>query len=300
MKTSLKNWILAVRPWSFPASTMPVILTISYVFYRQYFITTEINWWFGLMALIGVVFLHAGGNLISDYYDFKNQIDREESFGSERLLVQGVFQPWTYIWYGLILIAIGSVMGLWLTYRTGAALLWIGLSGVLGALCYSFLKTRALGDLLIFILYGPMIGLGTAYVLTSQLMWEVLLLNVPVGMLVVNILHANNMRDIKHDAAIHVKSQAMLLGLKGSKIQYVVLALGAYLMVILMNVLGMIHPITLFTLISLPMAIRNIKLMMKATTETLELIKDLDGMTAQLVMVFSMLFSILNVIAYFL
>jgi 1,4-dihydroxy-2-naphthoate octaprenyltransferase len=67
-----------------------------------------------------------------------------------------------------------------------------------------------------------------------------------------------------------------------------------------MNVLGMIHPITLFTLISLPMAIRNIKLMMKATTETLELIKDLDGMTAQLVMVFSMLFSILNVIAYFL
>jgi len=300
MKTSLKNWILAVRPWAFPASTMPVILTISYVFYKQYFITTEINWWFGLIALIGVILLHAGGNLISDYYDFKNKFDREESFGAERLLVQGVFQPRTYIWYGLILIAIGSVMGLWLTYRTGAALLWIGLAGVLGALCYSFLKTRALGDLLIFILYGPMIGLGTAYVLTSQLMWEVLLLNVPVGMLVVNILHANNMRDIKHDAAIHVKSQAMLLGLKGSKIQYVVLALGAYLMVILMNISGMIHPITLFTLISLPMAIRNIKLMMKATTNTLELIKDLDGMTAQLVMVFSMLFSILNVIAYFL
>lgn len=300
MKTSLKNWILAVRPWAFPASTMPVILTISYVFYKQYFIPAEINWWFGLIALIGVIFLHAGGNLISDYYDFKNKIDRKDSFGSERLLVQEVFQPRTYIWYGLILIAIGSVTGLWLTYRTGAALLWIGLAGVLGALCYSFLKTRALGDLLIFILYGPMIGLGTAYVLTSQLMWEVLLLNVPVGMLVVNILHANNMRDIKYDAEVHVKSQAMLLGLKGSKIQYVVLALGAYLVVILMNVLGMIHPITLFTLISLPMAIRNIRLMMKATTETLELIKDLDGMTAQLVMVFSMLFSILNVIAYFL
>ncbi len=300
MKTSLKNWILAVRPWAFPASTMPVVLTISYVFYKQYFIPAEINWWFGLIALIGVIFLHAGGNLISDYYDFKNKIDRKDSFGSERLLVQGVFQPRTYIWYGLILIAIGSVTGLWLTYKTGAALLWIGLAGVLGALCYSFLKTRALGDLLIFILYGPMIGLGTAYVLTSQLMWEVLLLNVPVGMLVVNILHANNMRDIKHDAEVHVKSQAMLLGLKGSKIQYVVLALGAYLVVILMNISGMIHPITLFTLISLPMAIRNIRLMMKATTDTLELIKDLDGMTAQLVMVFSMLFSILNVIAYFL
>lgn len=92
----------------------------------------------------------------------------------------------------------------------------------------------------------------------------------------------------------------MLLGITGSKIQYVVLALGAYLMIILMNVLGMIHPITLITLISLPIAIRNIKLMMKATTETLELIKDLDGMSAQLVMIFSMLFTVLNVIAYFL
>ena len=252
------------------------------------------------MALIGVMFLHAGGNLISDYYDFKNQVDRKESFGSERLLVQGVFQPRTYTRYGLILIAIGSVIGLLLTYHTGAALLWIGLTGVLGALCYSFLKARALGDLLIFILYGPMIGLGTAYVLTSQLMWEVLLLNVPVAMLVVNILHANNTRDIKHDAEARIKSQAMLLGITGSKIQYVVLALGAYLMIILMNVLGMIHPITLITLISLPIAIRNIKLMMKATTETLELIKDLDGMSAQLVMIFSMLFTVLNVIAYFL
>lgn len=300
MKTSLKNWILAVRPWAFPASTMPVILTISYVFYKQYFIAAEINWWFGLMALIGVMFLHAGGNLISDYYDFKNQVDRKESFGSERLLVQGVFQPRTYTRYGLILLVIGSAIGFWLTYHTGAALLWIGLIGVLGALCYSFLKARALGDLLIFILYGPMIGLGTAYVLTSQLMWEVLLLNVPVAMLVVNILHANNTRDIKHDAEARIKSQAMLLGIKGSKIQYVVLALGAYLMIILMNVLGMIHPITLITLISLPIAIRNIKLMMKATTETLEVIKDLDGMSAQLVMIFSMLFTVLNVIAYFL
>jgi hypothetical protein len=48
------------------------------------------------------------------------------------------------------------------------------------------------------------------------------------------------------------------------------------------------------------MAIRNIKLMMKTTAETPEVIKDLDGMSAQLVMTFSMLFTILNVIAYYL
>ena len=299
MKVPFKYWILAVRPWAFPASTMPVVVSVSYVFYHQQSLM-QIDWWYGLLALIGVMFLHAGGNLISDYYDYKYGIDQKDSFGGERLLVQEIFQPSTYLWYGLTLVAIASAIGFYLTYHTGINLLWIGLSGVLGALFYYTLKARALGDLLIFILYGPMVGLGTAYVLTSQLMWEVLLLNVPVAMLVVNILHANNTRDIQRDSQAHIKTQAMLLGIKGSKIQYVVLALGSYLMVILMNAVGMIHPITLITLISVPMAIRNIKLMLKTTAETPEVIKDLDAMSAQLVMTFSMLFTILNVIAYYL
>lgn len=299
MKVPFKYWILAVRPWAFPASTMPVVLTASYVFYHQQNIM-PINWWYGLLALIGVMFLHAGGNLISDYYDYKNGIDLKDSFGGERLLVKEIFQPSTYLWYGFTLVGIASAIGFYLTYFTGTALLWIGLCGVLGAVFYYTLKARALGDLLIFILYGPMVGLGTAYVLSSQLMWEVLLLNVPVAMLVVNILHANNTRDIQRDSQAHIKTQAMLLGIKGSKIQYVVLALGSYLMVILMNALGMIHPITLITLISLPIAIRNIKLMMKTTPETPEVIKDLDGMSAQLVLMFSLLYAVLNIVAYFL
>jgi len=176
-------------------------------------------------------------------------------------------------------------------------LLWIGMIGVLGTYFYYKFKSIALGDLLIFIIYGPLIGLGTAFVMTNDLIWEVLLLNVPVAMLVVNILHANNTRDIKYDGMANIKTQAMLLGVKGSKVQYVVLALGAYIMLILMNAIEMVHPVTLLTLLTVPVALKNIRIMMKADIEKPELIKDLDGMSAQLVMMFALLFSILNFIS---
>lgn len=297
MKQPIKNWVVATRPWSFPASTMPALLTISYLFYKKEEIYSDINWWFGIIALIGVIFVHAAGNLISDYFDFKKNIDRKESFGSSRMLVDGVFEPKTILIFGLIMLLIGSIVGLILTIFTGIDLLWIGLIGVAGTYFYYKFKAVALGDLLIFIIYGPLIGLGTAYVMTSTLQWDVLLLNVPVAMLVVNILHANNTRDIKHDGMADIKTQAMLLGVKGSKIQYVVLALGAYIALIFMNAVGMLHPVTLLTLLTVPVALKNIKIMMKADVEKPELIKDLDGMSAQLVMMFALLFSVLNFIS---
>ncbi|OJV36621.1 MAG: hypothetical protein BGO29_16085 [Bacteroidales bacterium 36-12] len=297
MKQPLKNWIIAFRPWAFPASTMPVILTISFLFYEYDAFNLDINWWFGLVALIGVMFVHAGANLISDYFDFKYNIDRKETFGSSRLLVEGVFEPSIILNYGIILLGVGAVIGLILTMFTGIHLLWIGLIGVLASFFYYKFKFAALGDLLIFIIYGPLIGLGTAYVMCGELYWKVILINIPVAMLVVNILHANNTRDIKHDGVAHIKTQAMLLGLKGSKIQYVVLGLGAYLVLIVYNALGMVHPLTLITLISVPIALKNIKIIMKADVEKPEIIKDLDAMSAQLVIAFGLLFSMMNVIA---
>lgn len=297
MTPPLKTWIAAFRPWAFPASTMPVIITISYMFYIISPFNYEFNFWYGLFALVAVMFTHAGGNLISDYFDFKNNVDREETLGSSRLLVNGIFQPKTILIYGMVLLGIGAVMGLIMVYFRGWHLLWIGALGVLGAYFYYPLKAVALGDLLIFVLYGPLIGLGTAYVITQELIWNVVLLTIPVGMLVVNILHANNTRDIKHDAVANIKTQAMVLGMKGSKIQYIVLALGAYVVLTILVLVNMLDALTLLTFLSLPLAIRNIRLMMKAEVDKPEIIKDLDAMSAQLVVAFSLLVAVLNVIA---
>ncbi len=297
MKEKIKNGLLATRPWSFPASTMPALLTISYVFFLKNELGSEVNWWFGVLALLGAAIFQASGNLIGDYFDYQHHVDRKETFGSSRMLVDQVFQPKTILHFGIVLLAVGVVLGLFLCYRTGIDLLWIGAIGAMATYFYYKLKFAALGDLTIFIIYGPLIGLGTAYVMTGQLMWFAVVLNIPVAFLVVNILHANNTRDIRDDGKANIKTQAMLLGIKGAKIQYVVLSIGAYLGVVLMIIFKMIHPVALLMLLSLPLAVKNIKKMMTAEVEKPEKIFDLDAQTAQLVLVFSLLFSISNFIA---
>ena len=62
---SFKEWIIATRPRSFPASAMPVLVTLGYLYWSQ----GGINWPIGLFAIINVVLFHAVGNTWSDYRD---------------------------------------------------------------------------------------------------------------------------------------------------------------------------------------------------------------------------------------
>ncbi|MCE5330585.1 MAG: prenyltransferase [Bacteroidales bacterium] len=297
MSPTTKNWIIATRPWSFPASTMPALVAISYVFFLKNEMTVDINWWYGVLALIGAGIFQASGNLIGDYFDYKYNVDRKDTFGSSRMLVDGVFKPKSILNFGITFLVIGILLGLFLSLNTGVNLLWIGAIGVLGTYFYYKLKFMALGDLLIFIIYGPLIGLGTVFVMTNELNWNLFILEIPIAFLVVNILHANNTRDIRDDGKANIKTQAMLLGVKGSKVQYIVLALGAYIAVALMVTFRMIHPLTLSVFLTLPIALKNIKKIQLAETDKPELIKDLDADSAQLVLIFSILLSLSNIVA---
>ena len=131
MSPSTKNWIIATRPWSFPASAMPALFAMAYVFYMQDSIES-IHWGYGVAALLGAVLFQASGNLIGDYFDYMYKVDRKESFGSSRMLVDGVFTPKTIFWFGIIVLCMGILLGLFLWSQTGNDLLWIGIVGALG------------------------------------------------------------------------------------------------------------------------------------------------------------------------
>ena len=291
MSPTTKNWIIATRPWSFPASAMPALFAMAYVFYMQDSIES-IHWGYGVAALLGAVLFQASGNLIGDYFDYMYKVDRKESLGSSRMLVDGVFTPKTIFWFGLIVLCMGILLGLFLWSQTGNDLLWIGIVGALGTFFYYKLKYMALGDVLIFVIYGPLIALGTAFVMTNQLYWEVVVLSIPIAFLVVNILHANNTRDMRDDKLANIKTQALLLGEKGSRIQYTFLAIGSYVAVAIFVLLNMISPLALLVIVTLPLAKKNINLIKQAKIDKPEIIKDLDAMSAQLVMAFTLMYAL--------
>jgi 1,4-dihydroxy-2-naphthoate octaprenyltransferase len=176
--------------------------------------------------------------------------------------------------------------------RCGTQLYWIGIIGVLAAYFYYILKYHALGDLLIFVIYGQLIALGTAYVMTSVIDWPVLAVSAPIGFLIVNILHANNTRDIRDDSKAGIHTQAILLGLQGSKIEYITLAIASYLAVVVLVAFRILPLLSLVVLITLPIAIKNIRLISGAKVESPELIRDLDAASAQLVLAFGLLLTL--------
>jgi 1,4-dihydroxy-2-naphthoate octaprenyltransferase len=298
----MKKWLIAIRPWSFPASAMPAIIAITYIFWQwcnsdQIY---QVNWINAIFSLIGAIAFQAAGNVISDYFDFKYHVDRKESFGSSRVLIDGMFTPRALLKYGIGLLAFAVIIGLYLLWQSGIQLLWIGLIGLLGTYFYYALKYRAFGDLLIFVIYGQLIALGTAYTMTCTLSWPVLLISMPTGFLIVNILHANNTRDIYFDRKAGIRTFAMVLGIQGSKMQYMILALGSYVAIALFVIFRLVSPICLSVLLTMPLALKNINCMSQASIEQPEKIKALDGMSAQLVMAFSMCIAISNIIAAFL
>ena len=297
MSPKTKDWIIAARPWSFPASTMPALIAVSYAFYMHSKMPMDVNWWYGVLAILGAAIFQASGNLISDYFDYKHKVDRAETFGSSRMLVDGVFKPNTILYYGLTLLVIGSIIGLYLLFNTSVSLLWIGAIGVIGTYFYYKLKFNALGDITILIIYGLLISLGAYLVATNMLNWKLLLIGAAPGFLIVNILHANNLRDIKHDGEANIKTQAMLLGVKNSVSQYIILGIGAYIIIVMAVVFGILHPLCLVVFLTFPVLMKNIKQISQADVNKPELIKDMDAQSAQLVMMFSLLLAVANFIA---
>jgi 1,4-dihydroxy-2-naphthoate octaprenyltransferase len=301
----MNKWILATRPWSFPASFMPALLGFVYSFWLIHsgtFTVSDYNigwllimmtsstphpdWAMGLLAIVGAVLFQIAGNLLSDYYDYRQGVDRKDTFGSSRLLVEGVFKPRTIWIFGAVTLVVGSLLGLLIAWFSGPQLIWIGFVGFIAAYFYYLLKYHALGDLCIFIIYGLLIPLGTVYAMLWSLDWHVLVVSAPLGFLIVNILHANNTRDIQHDRRAQITTQAMLLGLKGSKIQYLVLTIAAYVGIVLCVAFRILPWLSLVVLVTIPIAVRNVKCILAAQPGHPEMIRDLDGMTAQLVMTF--------------
>ena len=121
-KHSLKDWLVAVRPWSFPASAMPVAVTLAYLYWMQ----QDVNWTNGVWALLNIIVFHAAGNTWSDYFDYKHHVDREDTHGV-RTLTSGLFRPQEIFRLSLSLLVVALAAGVGLLVRTGLPLLYIGI-----------------------------------------------------------------------------------------------------------------------------------------------------------------------------
>lgn len=295
MKHTLKDWVIATRPWSFPASAMPVLVTLGYLFH----LGVQVNWVIGLLTLLNVVLFHAAGNTWSDYKDYKKGVDREDTVGG-RSIVSGQFEAKEIKKLSLSLFSVAVAGGFALLAVTGLPTLYFGVAGALLTIMYPWLKYRALGDVDIFLNYSVIPMLGTSYVASGAINPAVLYLAVPVGLITVGILHSNNTRDMEQDARANIKTFAMKIGGKAAARIYCVEVIFPFVWISGGIVAGVFPIWSLVTLLSLKPAMDNAKKALGYTKEGMQAMVGIDEKTAQLQLMFSLLMFVSFMAAAFL
>ncbi len=262
---------------------MPVMVTAVWMFVTGH----PINWWLAVAAVVNIILVHAAGNVWSDYYDYKCGVDREDTYGV-KILTDKQFTP-QEIWRLSVVLQIAAVaMGCVMVWLTGWPLLWIGLAGIGFSLFYPTLKYHALGDVVILMCYAVLPMLGMTFILSGEINFRIMWLAIPVGLITMAILHANNTRDIETDVRAEIITFPMLTGRRVAAGIYVTEVIFPYLWLACLCITGLLPWTALLAVISFPIAIQNVRTMMNYRSGVASYAQ-LDEATAKLQLAFSLL-----------
>ncbi len=256
----LQIWRAGMRLHLLPLSLAPVLLGTTLAWTQT--ITRKAPFGqFHLQSFIGVLLavllLQIGAQLVNDYYDYLRGIDTSNTLGPGGLIQQGQIRPTRVLGVGLVLLAIGGLLGLIVAWHSGPLTVLLSLIVVLCAYFYSAttyaLSRKGLGELVGFLVFGPLLTLG-AYIIQSggQPNSHVFIYSLPLGFLAAAVLFANNMRDIEGDEHAGKHTLANLMGMTLSRIAYVVVLLAAYAIIVPQGILPRSPHLVLITLWTLP------------------------------------------------
>lgn len=290
---AIAKWWQASRPFAYTASVTPMVLGAVLAWYLD---NDAITWWLLPFIIAAGVFYHAGANLVSDYFDYKRGVDRFRTMGGSRVLTDGYLAPIAVLRGGVILFVIGTLLGLWMVTFRGMPLLWLGIAGLVGGFFYGGwpieFKYRGLGEAIIFTLFGPLMVIGSYYVLTGSFSRDVLLISLPVGFLVAAIVQANNLRDIADDTTAGIVTISNTVGQSLAAVEYYVMVVCAYLSVVLMIAFGILPLWTLIVAISAIPASKIVNIIRSAGGRHTSELALIDQMAAQVHLLFGVLLMI--------
>jgi len=291
----LKQWIVAVRPFAYTASVLAVVLGSAVAVYAGH----PIQWGLLVITLVGVVSFHTAANLLNDCFDHRRGLDTDV-FPTSGAVVRGWLTEKQVFTAAGVFLVVGTICGFLLTWLTGWVVLLLGALGAVCALGYTTprfcFKYVGGGDIAIFLSFGVLTVFGTFWVQVRHFDWLPVLWSIPLSMLTVGILHANNWRDIEGDSGKECRTVATRLGSNGSRIYYRVLMLGPFVLVALFAGLGLVPrmnlptpPAVLISFFALPLALRLARITPRNDAGIFTM---LDGKTAQLHLVFGVLCSV--------
>jgi 1,4-dihydroxy-2-naphthoate octaprenyltransferase len=225
-----------------------------------------------LLVLFGSCFFHIACNVANDYFDFKSGNDALNKnaitpfSGGSRMVLDGFVQPREALTVSVVFAVLGSIIGIYLNVvSAGNLVLFIGIAALF--LVYGYngfplrLVNKGLGEIAIFLAWGPFIVLGAYYVQAQVIpsFWP-WIVAIPSGILTTLVLLINEFADKEADEATGRKTWVILFGFKPSLLIYLFLALICYAVVLIGILFGDWPLLSLIVFVTLPIPILSFRL----------------------------------------
>jgi len=244
--TKLIKWLAITRLPFTSASLLPIFVVASYFAYSG---ENLINIPSLILCSLGILFAHIGTNMYNDFFDNLDGTDEENNeyfqqlSGGSRAIELGLITLEKTKNYALIFIIISLIMGVFILLKTPTFnVIGISIISAIGLFLGYFytapplrlVSRKGLGELSIFLAFGPLLTLGTGFaILNGDMSFEYItnciLLGLPIGLLTTNILLINQFPDMISDAKTNKNHLVVVFGKKKSRSIYATILLATFL-----------------------------------------------------------------------
>jgi 1,4-dihydroxy-2-naphthoate octaprenyltransferase len=260
----IRTWLQAIRLRFLLASVIAVSTGIGLAVWKN----QQVDLPNAILTFAGVICLHASIDLLNDYWDYKRGIDtatrRTKFSGGTGVLPENLLKPRDVYSAGLILLLLGTLIGMYFVAIRGITIALLLGFAVLAVYFYSrSIVNLGLGEAFVAI-KGTLIVVGSYYVQTSSIGAGVVYVGIIVGLLSASVLFVNSFPDYQADRSRGRRTLVILLGRQRAVKIFPWIILCTYALIISGIILGYLKIYSLASLLSVPFAVSAIKRIRKS------------------------------------
>lgn len=257
----VSKWLIIVRccvfPMTFISAAIGGLLAAS---------VGRFDPWPFALSTIGLLLAHAANNMINDYFDLEAGLDTPEYARAQYAphpVLAGLVTRRQLLAAVLLVNALDALIALYLTALRGWPILAFAAAGLFISVFYVAppirLKRIGLGELGVFLVWGPLMIGGTFYATAGTLPPWVWIASLPYAMLVATVLIGKHIDKLEQDRARGIRTLPVLLGEPLARALNAGLMIAFYGVVLGLTLARVVGPWVLLTLFGLPRLIEVLR-----------------------------------------
>jgi 1,4-dihydroxy-2-naphthoate octaprenyltransferase len=210
----VSKWLVLTR-----AAVQPMTLTSALLAGAAAWRSPDFHWGLYLIAVLGLVAAHACNNLMNDLFDLAVGSDTDDyprALYAPHPVLSGMASRKTLLVAALLLNLVDVAIMLALFTKRGWPIIGFAIAGFILSVGYTApplrLKRIALGELAVFLVWGPLMIGGTYYAAVGKLSWKVIAFSVPYGLVVTSVLLGKHIDKIPWDRELGIRTLPVVIG----------------------------------------------------------------------------------------